>query len=751
MATALFFFVWGVYVLPQWRAPALPPPLAATVAAGTPVVLQGLVCSRPVETATGDSFLLDLNGMADHARFIPVSGRLLITVAKGQTGLMRGDLIRCGTRISIPHRLGIPGEHDYVRHLSYQGVAATGWVASPDAIILVRGGMSDSLLRRVDGVARKLGETIRTAVPDQTVSSVLAALLIGDQKRIPDAVNAAYTRAGVNHILSISGFHIGIIAYGMVAVCLAIMSRFEYLALRLNLRSLALLLAVPAMLAYLLLTGSAPATARSVLMLAIFVLALYAERETDPVNGLLIAAFVLLIIHPPDLFDISFQLSFLALWGIVLIAPWAAKLPKQHPRIPWNRVLIPFVAASCAATAATVVPLLYHFGQASFNGIIANFIIVPLLGYGAVLSGFCVLPLVYLVPAAAHWLLWCAAWLTALSNWLVSLFAGLPVLAFHGVTRFDMACLLAVMGCLTLLKRSRTGSALSFLPLLAAVAVHLATPGASDGRLHVVMLSVGQGESLVIRLPDGRIMLVDGGGYLHDTGRDFGQRILAPALWKLGVQKIDYLVLTHSHPDHIGGMPFIAGNFPVGEFWESVSGGVGPEYAGLRAILSERHVPRRVLRAGDRVTIPGNVVVSVLSPQGPGVRNGPAPDDLDLNEGSLVFRLTYGSFSMLFTGDIGFAAEAAIMAHRGALASTVLKVGHHGSRYATSDSWLDRVRPEAALISAGYGNRFGLPAGETLSRLRRRGILTRCTARDGTIELVSDGVSWHGRPVCPPD
>jgi competence protein ComEC len=253
---------------------------------------------------------------------------------------------------------------------------------------------------------------------------------------------------------------------------------------------------------------------------------------------------------------------------------------------------------------------------------------------------------------------------------------------------------------------------------------------------------VGQGESLLIRLPDGAAMLVDGGGYLHDTGRDFGERTLAPALYALGVRRIDRMVLTHSHPDHLGGLPFVAGTLPVGEFWEGAPGGSGEGYDRLRAILEKRGIPVRRLSAGEQISLGGGVSLAVLWPP-PTVRQSrPLADEMGMNDESLVFRLNYGSFSMLFTADAGFAAEERILADSAAPASTVLKIGHHGSRFSTSDAFLARVSPGIALISAGSGNSFGLPSPVTLSMLEARGIRTYRTDQDGTIELVSDGRTW---------
>ncbi len=741
ICTALFFCVWGFCALTSWESPPSPPCSIIYRAGSTPVTVEGIVQARPVISPAGNNLVIRTEHVFRDGRTEPVCGDLMLYVAEGDVTVNRGDRIRCVTRISVPQRLGLPGEFDYPRYLAFQGIAATGRVASQDDIVLIRSAVMDSVLRRADLTARHLGDVIRASVADENVSSVLTALLIGDQKRIPVELADAYTRAGVNHILSVSGFHVGIIAYFIVMISLLLALRSEGLALYFNLRKAVLILTVPAMLLYLLLTGSAPATARSVIMLAACVLALCAERETDPVNALLLSAFLLLAIHPPTLFDVSFQLSFLALWGIVVIVPPVMEKIGVIKR-SWLRSLVQFVVASCAATFATIVPVLFVFNQASLNGILSNFLIVPLLGYGAVLAGFCAVPFIYLSLPVAHLLLGMAAKLVQLSNWLIGLFARLPVVHFQGITALDMLLFVSVMCVLTFLRGKAAKTVLCVSLPVFAVAFHVFAPSAADGRLHVTMLSVGQAESLLVRLPDGNTLLVDGGGYLHENGHDFGERTLAPALYKLGVRRIDDLILTHSHPDHIGGLPYVARMIPVGRFWESIAGGDGDGYEQLRSALERNHVPVSRLAAGDRVDLPAGVSIHVLSPRVIGQRAGLARDEMGMNEDSLVFRLEYGSFSMLFMADAGFPAEDRMLAGDAELNATVLKVGHHGSRYSTSDAFLDRVAPKVALISAGRGNRFGLPSARTLDLLARRGIQIYRTDLDGSIELISDGTTW---------
>jgi competence protein ComEC len=731
---ALFFFFWGMFALSPWLTPGTVKYSITAKASDTPITIEGVISARPSVALEGSRVTVQVECIFSGKRAETASGLLLLYVSEGDVSLARGDRIRFVSRVTVPRLLGLPGEFDYPRYLALQGISATGRVASQGDIVLIRAAAVESFQRDIDGMARLLGDAIRRSIPEERVSAVLTALLVGDQRRIPADLSAAYTRAGVNHILSISGFHVGILAAFIMIMVVWLLTRFEYPALRWNLRRVALLVAVPAMLAYLLLTGSAPATARSVIMLTVFAAALFTEREQDSINTLVLAAFFLVAINPPTLFDVSFQLSFLSLWGILVAVPQIMKRTASVNN-SWLRSMIQFVAVSAAASCVTLLPVLFIFKVASLNGILTNFLIVPLLGYGAVLTGFIALPLVVIFPSSAPLLLWPSATLVAVSNKFVMWCTSLPVLNFHGITAWDMFFFLLFMICMTFLRGKVLLRVSGLLIPLSATILHLYTANATDGRLHITMLSVGQAESMLLRLPDGSTMLVDGGGYLHDTGHDFGQRMLAPALGALHVERIDTMIATHEHPDHSGGLPYIIKNFPVGEFWS-----IKNVTAEIRSELSKKKMAQRTLAAGDIITLPGPVTVTFLSP----VRLLQTADNEEssANEQSLVFRLRYGAFSMIFCADAGFEAEQVMLAGSHELQSTVLKVGHHGSSYSTSEEFLERVRPRVALISAGAGNRFGLPSVRTLNLLRSKGVPTYRTDRDGTIELVTDGVSW---------
>jgi len=733
----LFFFFWGLYALDPWFFPVKPSSAIINKASSIPVAVEGIVANRPSVVSEGSRLVVKVERIISANRTEQVCGLMMLSVYQGDVSILRGDRIRFMTQITFPRRLGLPGEFDYPRYLSFQGITATGRVDSQQDIILIRAAAEESIQRYIDIAARKLGEAIRLVVPDVRISSVLTALLLGDQKRIPENLADAYTRAGVNHILSISGFHVGIIAAFISLISLGILTRFESLALRWNVRRISVLIAIPSMVIYLFLTGNAPATARSVIMLVACALALYVERETDAINTLLLAACFLIAINPVTLFDISFQLSFISLWGIIVTVPVLTE--RLSVAVPWRSlVFIQLLAASVAASCVTLIPVLHTFKVASLNGILANFLIVPLLGYGAVIAGFCVLPLIVLLPKISGVLLWPSAKLIYLSNMIVEWFSALPVIHFTGVTSWDMLFFLLFMLIVTFVRSVRRRFALAAFMPLAAVMMHATEPPSADGLLHLTMLSVGQAESMLLRLPDGSTMLVDGGGYLHDTGRDFGRRVLLPALESLGIRRIDRLIITHDHPDHIGGLAFVAKNATVGECWTTAGTHSRLQHSDLKSIFAERKIPVRLLKVGDSITLASGVYFKVISPGQHVVRND-GDDIRNTNEDSLVFRVGFGQFSMLFTADAGFDAERDMIASGCDLGSTVLKVGHHGSAYSTSEEFIDKVRPRVALISAGTGNKFGLPSGRTIDLLKSKNIMVYRTDRDGTIELASDG------------
>jgi competence protein ComEC len=726
LSVSMLFFVWGGVSLKPFFAPDETLSLYLTE---RPVLIEGVIDERPEALPSGASRLfVQVERLYLEKEERAVSGRLLVNVKGGRAQLYSGDRILLSSKLRKPRNYGLPGEIDYVRRLAYRSVFTTAFVKTADDLVLVRAG--NGWRHDLDRLAARLGRFITEQAPGVEEGGILKALLLGDKGDVSEQLNDAYARSGVNHILSISGFHVGIIFLTVFQLLLLAARRVEFLALHLNLRKTLLLAALPVVVFYLFLSGTAPATVRSVLVIAAFILALQMKRELDPVNTVMLAACAILFAAPQTLFDVSFQLSFLAIWGLVVLTPPLAA-PLQRLWLPLRWILL-LVVASAAAILATLVPVAYYFHRISFIGLVANLAVVPLMGYGAVVAGFASLPLSFLAPAPAAALVHLAAYLVRLSDRVIELLARAPVVNAYAPDHLDFL-LATLLLCAVTFPRSRGVRLLSALSLLLVLAIR-AVPGvgAGAGELRIHFLSVGQGDASLVQLPAGKWMLVDGGGRAGDNEERIGERLLNPALNRLGVQRLDYLVLSHEHPDHLQGVLYLAESFEVGEFWESGVASRSPEYQRLKWVLSARGIPVRRLNASiPPFTVAGAVIEPLWPPS-------LAKETGDANDTSLVFRLAYRKSSVLFTGDLGGDSEEELLARRLNLHASILKVGHHGSKYGSSDTFLKEVSPRVAVISAGYRNPFHLPAPSTLARLQSLGIRVYRTDLDGTVDALCD-------------
>jgi competence protein ComEC len=253
-------------------------------------------------------------------------------------------------------------------------------------------------------------------------------------------------------------------------------------------------------------------------------------------------------------------------------------------------------------------------------------------------------------------------------------------------------------------------------------------PRTEDGRLHVTFLDVGQGDAIVIASPRGRTWMVDTGGSF-DTRFDVGEAVIGPFLWRNGVPVLRGVVLTHAHPDHVGGVPFLLRAFDVREAWEGIAPRHDRAYDELASALTKAGVSRRAVARGMEAEWDG-VHVSVL---------GPSPSAhapwRTRNDDSVVLAIRYGEIVLLLTGDVEGAGETALDVPR----AFALKVAHHGSRSSSTPRLLALAAPRVAIVSVGDHSRFGHPHPEVVERYRQAGVALFRTDRDGAVTFSTDG------------
>jgi competence protein ComEC len=262
-------------------------------------------------------------------------------------------------------------------------------------------------------------------------------------------------------------------------------------------------------------------------------------------------------------------------------------------------------------------------------------------------------------------------------------------------------------------------------------------------RLMVIFLDVGQGDSIIIRSPAGRSLLIDGGGgagNAADMG-ETGRWVVIPALYRAGIRRIDGMIATHPHDDHIGGLPEVIEEMPVGMILDSGQYHPTPSYERFLEEAKKHQVRIIEARAGQVFNLGAGVRAEVLHPDAALLEG----TEEDLNNNSVVLRLTFGDFSFLFTGDLQEEGEDFLLAGAPEIESTVLKAAHHGSLDSTSARFLSEVSPQWVVISAGRGNPFGHPHGQTLERLHKMNVRLFRTDEAGTIEMISDGESLKAK------
>jgi competence protein ComEC len=669
--------------------------------------------------------LARLDGSLARGRSRPLCGALELHREGSAPPLIPGEVVLLRTRLrpAVPRRN--PGAASpAIRYLAEE-IGALARVDGGSLAVLERA--PPSTLARVRA---RIHAGLARAIADPEARSIVAALVLGDEGGIPPSLRERYARAGASHLLAVSGMNLTLCALGALAVIRWLLLRIPPLAERWDVRRLAAPPAAAVAILYTLLTGAAPSAARACVMSCACFLGVLCGRSGDLVRPLALSALVLLVWQPLDLFRPSFQLSFAATIGIALCLE---RLPRARPSSLPGRGLhgLRVVAVtSVGATLLTAPIVAHHFHELSIIGLGTNLVAVPLSSLALMPLGFCGSLLELLHPSLGAPILALAGWLASLLNGICSL-AAAPRFATVGVGLGWLGALSLLGLAAALLTTRRWLRALALAAaLLPAVPLGVAALQQSlHPALRVTFLDVGQGDASVTRFPDGFTMLTDGGGNL--MGGDPGASQVVPFLRGAGVRRLDLVVASHPHPDHILGLSAVIDAFTVGELWVCWHEEHDPRLAALVGRAIARGVPvlppRPLARGGARL-VP-------LWPEG--YRGACADPGFDGNDNSIVLRVEHGRGALILAGDIEAEAEGRLAALRAPalLRAALLKVPHHGSATSSSDALLDAVSPRVAVISCGPENAFGFPAKEVLARYAARRVTVLRTDQLGAIEV----------------
>ena len=728
---------------------------------GTEVTLRAEVTGVPEPTGRSLRLTIENAQALGPEGWRAVSGRAIVWAEPEPPSVegRRYPFLHHGDEVVLRGFLDPPrniGPFDYREHLAVRDIHTVMSGAEVVSITPGAGGAAPALHR----ARSRLGDVLHRSVPEP-VAPVAAAVLLGLRAGITPESYTDFRKAGLAHLLAVSGLHAGLVLGLSLLVSRALLGRRH-----------GIYLIAPLMLlwGYILLAGAPPSAVRAGVMGSAFLLALAVGRMPTAVNALGLAALLLLLVEPLSLWDRSFQLSFTSMTGVLLLGlPGSAWALERTSRLR-DRLPDTMSKAFAAAVASLIVSIGAFLG--SLPVVAFNFGEVPLLGAPATLAAMLVMPSFLIAAAltAAAGLalaplgeaLGLVTWLagTALTQ-LAALFAAVPAarLTVQEMSAAWVWSAYALLACtIAVATRQRWAPAVSEAAraawegplhpaerlavlgiagvLMATVWVAALTPDSDLLRLHV--LDVGQGDALLIVTPDNAIALVDGGPDPRQTAN------LVDALLRLEGLQMDVGVITHRHADHATGLLGLARQ----ERFEQV---LAPpplpgEDVSWRTELDALGVKVREGVRGVTVALGEEVVLDVLNPPLP-LHSGTSSD---LNNNSIVLRLTYGEASALLMSDLFTEAEYGLIDAGIDVSADVLKVGHHGSATSTSSELLAAVMPAAAAVSVGTGNRFGHPSSTVMARLTGAvgpdQLFT--TAEHGCVSLVSDGARWWVSTGC---
>lgn len=678
-------------------------------------------------------------------------GDALVTFEPSTTidALVEGTRLRLRAHVRPVRPLPNPGLGDPMTILLDRGYAITAR-ADPTAAIALVETVEPSLRERLRANFRR----VVTSSTSEPTRGLVEAVVLGDQDAVTEHLRDTWRATGLTHLVSISGLHVGLVAWLVVGLTRLLLLRWRWLLRRWPVGHPAALLAIAAAWTYVWIAAGPVPALRSAWMATVVLGARVVDRSPDALSALGLAALVVLLPEPCALLDPSFQLSFVAV-GVLLAgaAPTqtvaeAVALPIRGPdesatrprrALAWlAKVTTEAVLVSVVATVGTLPIVVWHFGQVALAGLVANLIAVPLCNALVVVPGLAVLALAGVgLDTLAGWAVWPATLGTALLDALATGLASVwpPIILGLRAPAAILALSLAVTASFVALRweRARRVALTACVSLVAATA--LARTEVPHGQLRLTFLSVGHGDATLVRLPDGATMLIDAGG--DPTGmRDVGQEVVVPVLRAAGIGALDVVVLTHAHPDHFLGLRAVFETIPVGALWWNGQPSGDPEFARLLTLVEARGTRLVTIGPGSGPVIAfGGAELDVLHPLA-------GFDGQDHNDRSVVLRLRYGAFSALLTGDVEEPAETWIVERGVDLQATVLKVPHHGSRTSSTEPFLRAVRPALAVAMASDRGRLAFPDLDVETRYQRLGIPLWVTGRSGALEVTTDGVTW---------
>lgn len=670
------------------------------------------------------SFILEAEGLKENSIWRGVSGKIQVFIYGQSKTITYGDRLLLEGRLVFPSLAGNPGQFDYRSFLKRKGIYTLLTVGAKNVIEILEDNQGNSVIGFALKFKRRMESIIASNLPSPH-KELLAAMMLGNREQLPDRWKEIFIKTGTFHILAISGLHVGLVlsifAFGFKIIHFPRKASFVLIILLLFI--------------YALITGARPSVLRATIMAAVFLVGLLLERDVDIYNSIALAGLIILFIHPLQLFDAGFQLSFIAVISIIYLTP-------RIERLFHNKKVKYFLVKSFSVSTSAwlgVAPLIaYYFNIVTPITILANLIVIPLM-FIIIVTGFCLVSLGPIAEILAF-ALGKASWLSlVVLTQVVSLlrhrigyfYVGAPSL-FIIVGYYLFLCLCVNYKRLGISK----GKIIIILLLISNLFIFHSVLASPAPKLTVTFLDMGDGDAIFIEFPYSGTMLIDGGRAGEENSR---KNILATYLRNKGLSKIDAVLLTHSHSDHLGGVVSVLNNFRVSYLFDNGMESLSREWEDYRKVVNKRKIPYRRIRAGEKIVGYPKTNIYVLHPP----QRLLASRDAEINNNSVVLKIEYGNIAFILSADIEAEAIEELSKYGKNLKSTIIKIPHHGGDMGEGGrSFLEFVNPEVAIISTSGRAKSLLSYSRLLANLESFGTQLYSTDEYGAISVSTDGRTY---------
>jgi competence protein ComEC len=702
---------------------------------GERVIVEGRIESDPAKKGTRSEMVVSTEDIVSQTGVQHVHRRLLVHVVKSakwinSDSLQTGDAVRLsGTLEPLPGARN-PGEFDYGRYLALNGIQGFVVVRDTNAVAL-KGRTNSFWLSRIIGRAQNVifGIFDRYHKPEE--AAYLKGVVFGYRADLSAEIKQSFMNTGTTHILAVSGSNV-------VVVAMIFSSLIGFLRVS---RKAATFLTLTGLLWYMVITGLSPSVIRATIMGIAILAGALLGRKGDVYNSLGFAALVMLLWDPLYLFDVGFQLSFAAVISIVYyypkLEPIIAMIPGKIAKTSFVKAGLQLFAVSLAAQVGTLPFTAFYFGKVSVVAVLANLVVVPVSGVN-VLLGFATVGFSALSENIAS----CYA---ALDNLIVVLllkfvlwcskvpFAYLETMNIGGV--FTVLYYAGITALFNIRNPRRLINGVICLFVILNFTIYRGFLAGSGAVLRATVIDVGQGDSILLELPNHRAVLIDTGPKMMTN--DSGERMVGPLLKRKGIGTLEAIILTHPHDDHIGGCKYLLENFSIRRLIVSDTSSPGRPYKEILTLAQSLNIPVHFAHAGESLQFDSTTRIFVL--------NGtPKVRPRDLNDESIVLKVVYGQSSLLLMGDASISVEHGLLERcANFVSSDVIKVAHHGAVTSSGVDFLHAVKPELALISVGRENKFKHPSPITVSHYEAQGIEISRTDRSGALSIRSAGTRFE--------